>query len=315
MFDAKVRAAELVEGDRVLVKNVSVRGKHKLADRWERPVHVVVKRIDGGPVYVVKPERGGGPHRTLHRDLLLPCGFLPVEETPGQGPQFSKAKKMGLRGSKVRNQQAECDDSEGHLTDEEAVGCVFEGPPQITSWGPFVQEIECTPKRRPLTSLNPNAPDFHSQHSIISKQLSPDQSTKPVDPPFAQSTDYVVIDIPECDTPEEKGSGNNLPVHEESETFPPDQQHDLVPQGPEEDTNAIQGHQSPEPRRSNRERRVPHKFTYDELGKPLILALSSFFESLQDIITPVSNSPIKSPVEFSVHAGTHAVRGGGCNQG
>lgn len=52
-FDAKVRAAELVEGDRVLVKNVSVRGKHKLAERWERPVHVVVKRIDGGPVYVV----------------------------------------------------------------------------------------------------------------------------------------------------------------------------------------------------------------------------------------------------------------------
>lgn len=28
-FDAKVRAAELVEGDRVLVRNVSIRGKHK----------------------------------------------------------------------------------------------------------------------------------------------------------------------------------------------------------------------------------------------------------------------------------------------
>ncbi|KAK5859266.1 hypothetical protein PBY51_003347 [Eleginops maclovinus] len=93
-FDAKVRTAELVEGDRVLVRNVSVRGKHKLADRWERLVHIVVKRIDGGPVYVVKPERGSGPHHTLHRDLLLPCGFLPVEETPEQGPGSSKARKM-----------------------------------------------------------------------------------------------------------------------------------------------------------------------------------------------------------------------------
>lgn len=137
-FDAKFRAVELVQGDRVLVRNVSVRRKHKLADRWERPVHVVVRRIDGGSVYVVKPEKGSGLHRTLHRDLLLPCRFLPVEETPEQGPRFSKARKMDLRSSKVKNQQAECDDSERDLTDEQEVGCVFEGPPQITSWGPFI---------------------------------------------------------------------------------------------------------------------------------------------------------------------------------
>lgn len=30
------------------------------------------------PVYTVKPETRAGPTRTLHRDLLLPCGFLPV---------------------------------------------------------------------------------------------------------------------------------------------------------------------------------------------------------------------------------------------
>ena len=79
-FDKKVRAAELVPGDRVLVKNVNIRGKHKLADRWEKEVHTVVKRMGDGPVYVVKQEQGEGPHRTLHRDLLLPCGFLPVAE-------------------------------------------------------------------------------------------------------------------------------------------------------------------------------------------------------------------------------------------
>ena len=44
-FDAKVRAAELVEGDRVLIRNVNIRGKHKLADKWEKSIHIVVKRL------------------------------------------------------------------------------------------------------------------------------------------------------------------------------------------------------------------------------------------------------------------------------
>lgn len=33
-FDAKVKTADLVEGDRILVKNVNIRGKHKLANKW-----------------------------------------------------------------------------------------------------------------------------------------------------------------------------------------------------------------------------------------------------------------------------------------
>lgn len=180
-FDAKVRAVELVEGDCVLVRNVSVRGKHK------RAVHVVVRRI------------------------------------------------------------------------------------------------ECC--------------EFNSQHSLTSKQLSSDQPAKPTDPPFAHSRDHVVVDIPDCDTLEE-GGGIHSPVHQESEMVPSDLQHDLAPQGPEEDTNVIERHLSPEPRRSNRERRVPRKFTYDELGKPLILALNSFFESLQDVMTPMSWSSYQVPCSF-----------------
>ena len=31
------------------------------------------------PVYEVKPESGNGRTRVLHRNLLLPCSFLPVE--------------------------------------------------------------------------------------------------------------------------------------------------------------------------------------------------------------------------------------------
>lgn len=86
-FDKRVVESTLEAGDRVLVRNVRIRGKHKLADKWESDVHIVVKHAGDLPMYVVKPEGKDGPLRTLHRDLLLPCGFLPVtvsEQPPKQ---------------------------------------------------------------------------------------------------------------------------------------------------------------------------------------------------------------------------------------
>lgn len=41
---------------------------------------MVVKRSGDLPVYTVNPENRDGPLRTLHRDLLLPCRFLPITE-------------------------------------------------------------------------------------------------------------------------------------------------------------------------------------------------------------------------------------------
>lgn len=305
-FDAKVRAAELVEGDRVLIRNVNIRGKHKLADKWEKSIHIVVKRIDGGPVYVVKPERGSGPHRTLHRDLLLPCGFLPVEKTPEQGPRLDKAKKMPLRSGKRRDLQTENDTSEGNLTDEEEETYLFEGPPQFATWGPYVQEIESTLQRQPLIPLNPEAPEFSTQHSLTSDRMTSDQSVKPpellietssdVDQPFPQSRDHVVVDIPECDISREEERNRNVsPNRKDNDTTLPNQHHDIVSQELEEDLNVIPESRLSEPRRSHRERHQPHKFTYDELGKPLILAICSLIESLQDILSPVSSNHYQVP--------------------
>lgn len=78
-FDHRVTPCKLDVGDRVLVRNVRIRGKHKLEDRWEPDVYVVVKCAGDLPVYTVKPETRDGPTRTLHRDLLLPCGFLSTQ--------------------------------------------------------------------------------------------------------------------------------------------------------------------------------------------------------------------------------------------
>ena len=74
-YDMKVRGADVAVGDRVLVKVVAFDGKHKIADRWEEDVYVVLSKPNPDiPVFVVQREDKTGRKRTLHRNLLLPLG-------------------------------------------------------------------------------------------------------------------------------------------------------------------------------------------------------------------------------------------------
>ena len=80
-WDAKVMKSTISTGDRVLVRNLSPRGMQKLADRWEPVVHLVLDQPDENiPVYKVQSEDGIGAVRTLHRDMLRPCGFISSSE-------------------------------------------------------------------------------------------------------------------------------------------------------------------------------------------------------------------------------------------
>ena len=118
-FDRRVVESTLEPGDRVLVRNVRIRGKHKLADKWEPDVHVVVKRAGDLPVYTVKPEGKDGPLCTLHRDLLLPCGFLPVAESkqpPKQTISKPRTRKQSRMEVSVESEEAD-DNSESENSD------------------------------------------------------------------------------------------------------------------------------------------------------------------------------------------------------
>lgn len=91
-YDQRVRDLPLAEGDRILIRNVGLPGRHKLQDRWKSTPYVVVKKLPNLPVYQVKPEQGSGGVKTLHRDHLLPIGYLvrmsndPVVTTVGRKP-------------------------------------------------------------------------------------------------------------------------------------------------------------------------------------------------------------------------------------
>ncbi len=94
-INKRVRRADLCVGDRVLVRNVSVRGRQKLANVWCPDVHLVCERKGGddSPVYVVRREDGKGVKRTLHRNLLLPCGFLPLPRDESVASSQSNRRK------------------------------------------------------------------------------------------------------------------------------------------------------------------------------------------------------------------------------
>lgn len=293
-FDVKVRTAELVTGDRVLVRNVNIRGKHKLADRWERTIHVVVKRISEGPVYMVKPERGNGPHRTLHRDLLLPCGFLPVDAGSEEETETKVSRRRSLRNRQATDQEMDHCDQEENPSDEED-GYWEERVIAVTTKPPVVQ-LTKDETRQPLV-LNPQAMEFTPQvPKTLSEEVrhdSPIHAPEPEIEAHVTSPDHVIIDIPETDM-------LSLPPQSENQTQEPSGQARDKNNSPEPEHScdvqprqvAISESEPGEPRRSARERRLPQKFTYDELGKPLILALSSFFESLQTLLPQSKISPL-----------------------
>ena len=87
----RIRSTVLSPGDRVLVRNLTPRGgPGKLRGFWEDEIHVVVSRKGPeSPVYDIKSESGRGKIRTLHRNLLLPCDYLP----PNHGVQINESVK------------------------------------------------------------------------------------------------------------------------------------------------------------------------------------------------------------------------------
>lgn len=73
-YDKKIRFSQLLPGDRVLIRNLGLQGKHKLADRWASNIYVVESQLPNLPVFKLKPENGSGPVKILHRNHILPVG-------------------------------------------------------------------------------------------------------------------------------------------------------------------------------------------------------------------------------------------------
>lgn len=89
LYNSRACQAAIQEGDLVLMRNLSIRGKQKLADRWEENPYQVVECISGLPVYKVQDK--DGKERVLHPNLLLP--FRGPPSAPGAGPRPVRPKR------------------------------------------------------------------------------------------------------------------------------------------------------------------------------------------------------------------------------
>lgn len=69
--DKQVRDPPLAEGQSVYVRDLGVRGRHKIHDLWSSEVHTVLKApSDGGSVYTIAPTGDLSKVKRVHRSLL-----------------------------------------------------------------------------------------------------------------------------------------------------------------------------------------------------------------------------------------------------
>lgn len=114
-FDRRVSFQALEVGDRVLLKNLGLKGKHKLESKWNAVPHVIVGKLPNLPVYRVKPQTGQGSVRTLHRDHLLPIGTevrLPAGMARDEVPVRPQTRRMGKGKERVESRDVSQDTGE-----------------------------------------------------------------------------------------------------------------------------------------------------------------------------------------------------------
>ncbi len=121
-YDTKVKHASLKTGDRVLVRKVGLKGKQKLADKWETEPYIVVDQpMPDIPVFKVRPENTTARCRLLHRNMLLPFMYLPCQDRTGRAPtRRDHSRDRNCSDSDVSSTTN--DESHDDTDDEEPVG-------------------------------------------------------------------------------------------------------------------------------------------------------------------------------------------------
>lgn len=102
-YDKRFGFQNLEAGDRVLLKNLGLKRKHKLENQWCDIHYVMVDKIPNLPVYKVKPRSGKCKLKTLHGDNLLPIGdfvWLPVLDNMKDVQTRPAAQVSGLKRPK-----------------------------------------------------------------------------------------------------------------------------------------------------------------------------------------------------------------------
>ena len=188
--DKRVSFQMLKVGDRVLLKNLGLKGKHKLQNRWSTTPHIVMEKLPNLPVFRVQPEGARGRVKTMHREHLLPIGQfvrVPEFETDDELPQTPKRQ---LRTRQKTERVPRCE-TEGEQTSESSLE--FERPrtsqasqPALDERlpKPHIQVPRAAPRSEPGSEIhsdgemaaegNDMGVDLNEAHLTVSSEASPD---------------------------------------------------------------------------------------------------------------------------------------------
>ncbi|KAG1925566.1 hypothetical protein F2P79_025461, partial [Pimephales promelas] len=221
------------------------KGKHKLADRWESDVYVVQRQSGDVPVYVVRPETGDGPQRTLHHDLLLPCGFLPITPIESE-TNPSKAVRRPRTRQHPKNDIPDEAEGDEFQSDSEEYHYDVHRNLRVTTLGFDLtpEPVEHLPERiepEPLKELTTVKQDPLE----IAKAFPEDVPVETCDPDLPDPADPDLPDSAENDLPDPANS--NLPDSEENSSTAGQDTGNL----PEEDLDNV--HPSTQPTQEGKE--------------------------------------------------------------
>lgn len=233
-YDVRARAAVLDVGDRVLVKALAFDGKHKIANRWEEEIYVVLDHPNlEVPVYVVKKENGQGRKRTLHRNHLLPIGNLLT--TPDQEPT-SNAHVRFPRTRKQASKEEEIISGESLFSEEEDEYVIERHSPGIS------QDVTETPEPHDVGQPEVDQGSNHELGEDVEEIVEQSDHTAEEDQP-SESSESGASEAPEEDVV------NDGPPPSES----------VASQAPVADLESDEPSPPPSPRRtrSTRQRKPP----------------------------------------------------------
>lgn len=319
-YDKHVVASTLQVGDRVLVKNVRLRGKHKLADKWEPDIYIVIKKAGDLPVYTVTPERKSGPLRTLHRDLLLPCGFLSTPDEPVERKVIRKpiTRARCAEDPEEFESVSECSESDYDPVDHYAPERSFEietrilsNPKPVFSTGsrrtvhlpgaePVMEKDKgCPSPKEPAE--NGNLPDMEFSNVQKADHPTSEESVEgdPSDLPEVKVLDESSVDrsgdenepMRNCEKLDAEGEQSSGNAHREGSILSP-QTESATPCDSQHNQSELT-ETGGGLRRSRRQCEPPKRLQYPQLGNPLSLVIQSLLSSLSTAITTNLEDPLK----------------------
>ncbi|XP_075454672.1 uncharacterized protein LOC142493868 [Ascaphus truei] len=163
-YDHKVRHKEIHPGDAVLLRNLGVPGKHKLADRWREGVYEVESQMPGLPVYRIKDSEGRV--KVWHRNHLLPIPQVGTDELEIPATPIDGEVEHTEDGPETVKIATSEDPMEG--TSQRGLPAVEASPEGATGKEPFGPNIDqLTPVSQPL---DPQSPCFTPQRDCANAE-------------------------------------------------------------------------------------------------------------------------------------------------